>query len=217
MLADSLMLEISRATHAHRERSKQLSALAEQAAQLATLPGAVCRQLADRADATLAREDAEAAAKLTSEITELIASERKTLAAAAKRRAILTTLTELGYEVRDGMETAWVNDGRLVMRRAANPEMGVEVKGAVGADQLQFRPVRFGAVDAKSDRANDRDIEALWCSDFNKLHKRVQAEKGEFKIEKTMSVGAVEVLFVAEREGSETRQIVAAPLKSRSI
>ena len=132
-------------------------------------------------------------------------------------RAILTTLTELGYEVRDGMETAWVNDGRLVMRRAANPEMGVEVKGAVGADQLQFRPVRFGAADAKSDRANDRDIEALWCSDFNKLHKRVQAEKGEFKIEKTMSVGAVEVLFVAEREGSETRQIVAAPLKSRSI
>jgi hypothetical protein len=51
------------------------------------------------------------------------------------------------------METAWVKEGKLVMRRAANPQMGVEVKGAVGTDQLQFRPVRFGTAGAKGDRA----------------------------------------------------------------
>jgi len=139
------------------------------------------------------------------------------MAATAKRRAILTTLAELGYEVREGMETAWVTEGKLVMRRAANPRMGVEVKGAVGADQLQFRPVRFGADGTKSDRANDREIETLWCADFDKLRKQVQAGKGNLKIDKATPVGAVEVLFIAEAERQDARRIGAAPLKSRFL
>jgi hypothetical protein len=48
-------------------------------------------------------------------------------------------LADLGYEAREGMETAWVKDGRVVMHRASNPEMGVEIKGS---EPLQFRPVR---------------------------------------------------------------------------
>jgi hypothetical protein len=173
--------------------------------------------LAERAKAVLAREDAQAAGKLTSEIVEFISGERKAMAASAKRRAILTTLTELGYEVREGMETAWVKEVKLVMRRAANPQMGVEVKGAVGSDQLQFRPVRFGTADAKSSRANDREIETVWCADFAKLHKRVQAEKGDFKIDKAKAIGEVEVLFITEAEIQETRRDSSAPLKSRTL
>ena len=139
------------------------------------------------------------------------------MAAAAKRRAILTALAELGYEVREGMETARVKEGKLVMRRAANPQMGVEVKSAVGADQVQFRPVRFGTAGMKGDRANDRQIETLWCADFDKLHKRVQAEKGDFKVDKATPVGAVEVLFIAEPESPDTRRGTTGPLKSRSL
>src|SRR5262249_5725782 len=100
---------------------------------------------------------------------------------------------------------------------AANPQIGVEVKGAVGADQLQFRPVRFGTPGAKSDRANDRAIETQWCGDFDKLHKRVQAEKGDFKIDKATPVGAVEVLFIAEQESPDTRRGTTGPLSSRSL
>jgi hypothetical protein len=217
MLVDTLMLEIAKATHARREHSKQLNLLAEQAAQLGAATSSAARSLTERARTVLAREDGQAAGKLTSEIREFIAHERKTMAAAAKRRAILTTLAELGYEVREGMETAWVKEGKLVMRRAANPQMGVEVKGAVGADQLQFRPVRFGAAGAKSDRANDREIETLWCADFGKLHKRVEAEKGDFKIDKATPVGAVEVLFIVEPESPDTRRGTTGPLNSRSL
>jgi hypothetical protein len=94
---------------------------------------------------------------------------------------------------------------------------GVEVKGAVGTDQLQFRPVRFGTAGAKGDRANDRAIETLWCADFDKLHKQVQAEKGDFEIDKVTAVGAVEVLFIAEPESPDTRRGTTGPLNSRSL
>lgn len=215
MLADTLMLDVTRAINARRERGKLLSALAENAAELGTVANPAARALAERAEAILAREDAEGAVQLTAEIAELIAGERKARAASAKRRAILTTLTELGYEVREGMETAWVKDGKLVMRRAANPEMGVEVKGATGSEQIQFRPVRFGAPAAKSDRSKDRDIETLWCFDFGKLHKQVQARQGELKIDSAMAVGTVEVLFVSEPERAGARRLIPVPLKMR--
>ncbi len=114
---------------------------------------------------------------------------------AAKRRAILKTLADLGYEAREDMETAWVKDGRLVMRRAANPEMGVEVRGA---EQLQFRPARFGSEASANDRSKDRDIETVWCSDFDELHKHVLGEQGELKIERLTPVGTTPVLFEVE-------------------
>jgi hypothetical protein len=93
----------------------------------------------------------------------------------------------------------------------------VEVKGAIGSEQLQFRPVRFGTEGAKSDRANDRQIETIWCADFDRLRDRVQAEKGDFKVDKATAVGTVEVLFIAECESQDTRRTSTAPLKSRSL
>jgi hypothetical protein len=38
----------------------------------------------------------------------------------------------------------------------------------------------------------------ICCADFDKLRNRVHAEKGDFRIEKVMAVGAVEVLFIAK-------------------
>jgi hypothetical protein len=59
-------------------------------------------------------------------------------------------------------------------------------------------------------------IETVWRGDFDKLQKRVQAEKGDFKIDKATAVGVVEVLFVAEPEGHDAPRGASAPLKSRS-
>lgn len=87
-------------------------------------------------------------------------------------------------------------------------------RGLTGSN---FDPSASGTAGAKSDRTNDREIKTLWCADFDKLHKRVQAEKGDFKIEKASAVGVVEVLFVAEPEGPDTPRGASRPLKSRSL
>ena len=125
---------------------------------------------------------------------------------------MLKTLADLGYEAREGMETAWVKDGRIVMRRASNPAMGVEIKGS---EPLQFRPVRFGAAESKGDRSRNREIETVWCSDFDKLCNQLLAQQGELKIDQALAVGAVEVLFEADTDFTDARRPLAAPLKTR--
>lgn len=91
------------------------------------------------------------------------------------------------------------------------------VKGAVGTDQLQFRPVRFETEGAESDRANYRAIETLWCGDFDKLHRWAQAEKGDFKFDKATAVGAVELWFITEPNNPDTPRETTRPLNSRSL
>ena len=145
MLSDSLLMEVGQTRNQYRERVQQLGQLREQAAQLTFLQCAAAEQISKRTEEVLAREDARAARGLIAEIATLIAAERKALATAAQRSALLSALTELGYEVREGMQTAWAKEGRVVLRRAAIPEMGVEIMTSQGAERLQFRPVRFGA------------------------------------------------------------------------
>ncbi|MCS3933008.1 hypothetical protein M2175_008039 [Bradyrhizobium elkanii] len=45
------------------------------------------------------------------------------MAAEERRRAVLEGLAGLGYEVSKGMATAWVQNGQIVIRKAANPDM----------------------------------------------------------------------------------------------
>ena len=66
------------------------------------------------------------------------------MAPAARRRAILQGLSSLGYEVTEGMATAWVEQGRVVLRKAASPDYGVELGGGIQSDRLQVRAVAYG-------------------------------------------------------------------------
>jgi hypothetical protein len=206
MLSDSLLMEVGQIRNQYRERVQQLSQLRELAAQLTLLKCAAAEHISKRTEEALAREDAGAAHGLIAEIVTLIASERKALATAAQRGALLSTLKELGYEVREGMQTAWAKEGRVVLRRAAIPEMGVEIMSPHGAERLQFRPVRFGAATSAAGKHHDRDIETLWCSDFDRLRQHLELHHGTLNVEKAMPVGAVPVLRVAEDNVGETRR-----------
>ena len=90
--------------------------------------------------------------------------------------------------------------------------MGVEVRGA---EQRQFRPVRFGFEASGNDRSKDRDIETVWCSDFDKLHRQILAEQGELKMERSTPVGAMPVLFEAENNIGDERRPITVPLKRK--
>ncbi|YCI88526.1 hypothetical protein M1D99_12320 [Pseudomonas sp. R3-41] len=48
----------------------------------------------------------------------LIASHLQNQAALARREAVLDGLASLGYEVREGMATAWVETGKVVLRKS---------------------------------------------------------------------------------------------------
>src|SRR5262249_8978630 len=119
-------------------------------------------------------------------------------AAAARRRAVLQGLASLGYEVNEGMATAWVQGGRVVLRKATNPDYGVELTGGTRSDRLQVRAVGFGTPQMVRNAARDRDIETAWCGDFGKLQALLAGGGGRLEIETASPPGAVPIKVVSD-------------------
>jgi hypothetical protein len=218
MLTDTLMLEVGKTLSDIRQKAAQMRTLEQRAAPLQNLDSAEARELSRKVAAAVAEDDTASAGRLLSQVAECLDKERNVLAAKAQRSAVLGALKELGYEVREGMETAAPRDGHVVLRRAANPDMGVEITGIHSADRVQMRPVRFGQVDTAGDKRKDRDIEMLWCSDFDRLKGKIGASRGALKIEQAHAVGAVPVLFVNDGPSSDDRRPeVRSPVRTRTL
>ena len=134
---------------------------------------------------------------------EARASEARTtihsrIAAHARRLAVLEGLAGLGYQVSEQMETAWVTNGRIVLRKTAEPGYGVEIGGGADAARVQLRTVAFRGAAAAADPVRDRDAETIWCGDLEKLRSRFAAVGGDVAIEQALAVGAVPLRVIAD-------------------
>ena len=106
--------------------------------------------------------------------------------AESRRKAILNGLAQLGYEVHEGMETAWANDGQIVAKKPSLPGYGVEIGGQARHGRIQVRAV---AVTADRDTRRDKDIETLWCGEFSRLQELLAEQGDNLIIERAMGVG----------------------------
>jgi hypothetical protein len=212
MLADTLMLDAVGALARANARAEALRSLELKAASLSSIDKPEAKALAQRVSSALAGGDAEAAQELMQQVSAVVEQERKAVAARAQRSAIVNALKELGYEVREGMQTVAAQEGNVIVRRAANAEMGVQVSGMHGA-RVQFRPVRFGLPSSAGDTRKDRDIETIWCSDFHRLKEKFDGEHGHLKVEQARAIGEVPVLFVSDSTSEVDRRpdVVASP------
>lgn len=123
---------------------------------------------------------------------EELAKAQTAVAIAARRKAILEGLQQLGYQVQEGLATMSADMGRLVVRSPVSGEYGVEVM--TGANQrVQIRSVAF---DAARDTAQDAAEEQRWCGDFGKLQSALRASGCEVVVEKALGVGAVPLRLV---------------------
>jgi hypothetical protein len=218
MLADTLMLDVSNALASAKARAEQLRILELRSASLSVINTAEAKELLRKVTAVLAEGDSGAVGALAAQVSEFLERQRKVAAAKAQHSAIVTALKGLGYEVREGLATAAPQDGKVILRRAANPEMGVEVAGMHGGGRVQFRPVRFGPATSSGDSRRDRDIETIWCSDFDHLKGRFDGPNGLLKVEQARTVGEVPVLFVDVGPDADSRRPeVRKPAKTRSL
>ena len=129
LLADSLLIELAARAAARREAEKCLSTLTCLVAELEQLAGSAEKALIDRAQDALHRQDGRTAKELIAEVRTTIDRARNAAAAALRRKAVLEGLSALGYEVREGMETAWASNGNVVLRSAHRPDYGVKLSG----------------------------------------------------------------------------------------
>lgn len=196
LLIDSLTLDIADARTGAMARTKSIAEIRGMEAELraAKTPAAEAT-LAEIATALGGRPDTSSLSSLATSCKETLDIIAKEQAEIHRRRAILSGLADLGYEVKEGMETAWIRDGRVVMKSSKSPGYGVEV-GGDPANLMQVRTVGFQSGFAP--RSADLDIAAEigFCGDFALLQQRLSKDGSDLSIVKALGVGTTPVKTV---------------------
>lgn len=213
-LAGSLLEDLSQAVKAARARSAQTAALVQAAAGLSGDYSEAAQALGVRIQAALTAADVPDSEALVAEAGALAAQRQRTLAAEARRRVMLEGLARLGYEVNEGMETAWVQGGKVVLRNADHPGYAVELAGGSKSDRVHVRVVACGEAGSPHDAARDIDVETLWCAELEQLRSSVASTGGSIVIEQALPAGAAAVEVI--EDGTE-RVAAAATTHARTL
>jgi hypothetical protein len=189
LLTDSLILEAGRFAAQRRAQEQIAFRLHQARAAVASLLPEDAKVLTARIDAALAKADGREGVALCEEANAIVDREAKVLAAQARREAVLSGLSALGYEIRGGMATAWAKDGRVVVRKPGTQDYGVELGAPGDASRLQVRLVGSDQPASVRSAERDRDQEVSWCSEFEALQAKVTAAGGHVSIERAVGVG----------------------------
>jgi hypothetical protein len=202
LLMDSLEMDLAQTVSRARERTALQSRLRMVAAELSQLnfesSESVSRSITARIDGP-----SEMLIELEKEATAALSRIREVAAAHSRRHAILKGLTELGYQVTEGMETAWVRDGKVVIKRASQPDYGVEIGGRVESGRMQMRTVAIRNPNIPADAVRDQDAETIFCSHVTKLQAQFAEAGGGIVIERALPIGATPLRVIAD--GADVR------------
>lgn len=206
LLLDSLVLDLAQATlhyHQQRERFNQLQHLAS---EVTALNDASQKILLEQIAACASNQEAQQINSLIEQCHAVIAAHLQAYAAQARRQAVLEGLASLGYEVREGMTTAWAETGRVVLRKNSTPGFGVEVGGKAENGRLQVRAVALGN---HHEKQRDRDIETIWCGEFQRLQQLLKNQGSAMTIEKAYGIGEVALKVVPDHEAQQRGETTA--------
>jgi hypothetical protein len=202
LLFDSLEMDLARAVSSARADAAAKDAIGLALAELAQVGS-------PKLDTLTARRNTAGSAALLADIQVALAETREAAAAVARRDAVLRSLAGLGYEVTEGLSTAWVQAGKVVLRKAAAPDYGVEISGDPAAARMQMRAVAFTGGGIGPDPARDKDAETIWCGDVTALQTQLAVAGGGLVIEKALAIGATPLKRMAapaEALGREARE-----------
>jgi hypothetical protein len=163
LLLDSLSLELSQTLQRRAREAERLAILDELEAQLGVFNAAPT----GLKKAISAHRDGQGASlsDLRQAVETWCEQEALRLDGERVRSVVLSSLRELGYDVREGMTTAWVEGGSIVVQKAGSSQYGVELQDVDG--RMRTELVRFGDPGApvtEQQRQRDTEIEQQWCT-----------------------------------------------------
>jgi hypothetical protein len=217
LLTDSLTLEVAARVAQRRQHESVVGKLREIEATLEGLATPAAMAMADTISKALATGEMSASQRLIADGNALSEREARELAATARRRAVLSGLSSLGYVVREGMTTSWVRDGRVILRKPGTQDYGIELGGAADATRLQIRLVGSDSPASPRSAQRDQDHETIWCSEFGKLQDLIARSRGELVLERAQPVGAVAVKTISMEASEEEIRDIERPLGARTV
>jgi hypothetical protein len=217
-LIDSLELDLAQAIGNARKRKELEQRLTTLAAQLSEVGSEEAEQWSRTIVAQLDGPSNDLL-KLEEKAQQMLTEAVKAIAAQSRRQAVIEGLAELVYQVSEGIETAWVKDGSIVLKRTLESGYGIEVIGNVDSGRVQMRTVAFRKPDSNPDISSDRTAETAFCSDVSKLQEEFAVEGNQIEIERAVEIGAtpLKTISVADAGQEEFRKRVLPIYKQRSI
>ncbi len=219
LLLDSLTVVLASRVMAARERNAAIARLEALAAELQSLgtAGASQRAASVLSELSALTGDLASLTALEQNTAKALAAERESVIARARRAAVLQGLASLGYQINEGMETAWVDSGRVVVKRPSQAGYGVELGGKTETGRLQVRVVALRSSGDAADTSRDQDAERMWCSDFSTLQSHIASEGGGLVIERALGVGATPLKVVEDADILAASMEHAAPARERTL
>lgn len=208
MLIDSVLIDASQMLQQLKDANARRFDLTLVLRELETMEPEQVRELKIAIEQALANPHAVDVPVLLDRARESIRLYQHQRAALLRRQAVLQGLSALGYEVREGMETAWVASGRVTLKSLNNPGYGVEVAGAPESDRMQVRVVAYAS--PARDPARDKDAESIWCGDFKRLQSKLAESGSELTLLKALDVGAQAVRIVESDVVSDETTVVTS-------
>ena len=216
LLTDSLVLDLSEHRRSQRRRIELKAHLEEALAALAPFRSVEAAEWRMRVEREASGEMA-GAATLVAEVEAWCAAEEKREDAELRRLAVLSALSELGYEVREGMAVAWADEGRIVVRKPSDTNYGLELVSPGDASALQARVVAFDhAGRGEGDRQREQEVEEAWCSDLGRMQELMKKAGCEAELRRATPAGAVRLKVVAGL-GMPTREVPSKAASDRQL
>jgi hypothetical protein len=156
---------------------------------------------------------------LSARLQSVSAEEEKRLEREEKRRAVLESLAELGYEVEEGaMATALVKGGKLIVRRPAEDEYAVEVVANSEVSVVQTRVIRYAAAESAGEqqRQRDKEREESWCADHARMLESIARRGLQTQFILRIPAGQHPVKVICDEDRIRARRR-AAPTGERKV
>lgn len=187
LLTDSLMFDLITYSNEQQEKELAIESMREIHCELKRLDSSTAKNLDQMFKKAIDSDDVSLIRSLTESGIELIKKESKYLVGIARREAILKGLSELGYEVKESMATAWVRNGRIIVKKPNEPDYGVELGAIEEAERMQIQLVSFKQ---STNSSQDIEKETIWCSEFSRLRSLLETAGTRLLIEKALPVGS---------------------------
>lgn len=152
------------------------------------------------------KDSLEKAQYLYAEISEKIIVE-------ARQKAIKKALQDAGYEINNTMETAWVENGSLVVKKAKSSLYGVEFMSPKNLSRIQARVVADKNRNHERSQDLDKNQEETWCDEFHDIKAILENQNLSIVVDKAEEAGIVKLKEVALGNDFVKREIQTKKIK----
>lgn len=189
---DSLVLELTSHLKARQVHAAALADMRELVEDYAGVEGAKADEWRARLAASGGTSQLQALAIEARAWLEQDAADRDTQ---EQRAAVIRALSVLGYEVREGLATAWAENGSVVIHKPNDTLYGVELAAPRAGTAIQARVVAGGSQSRTALR--DREAEQTWCGEFARLQALLADDGFQVQLLRAQPAGSVPVKTAA--------------------